>query len=70
MARWIKQIMADAGIDTLVFKQHSTRSASAAWYRSETKAFTVAQICKQAQWSVLATTYWKLYHKVVLQTGY
>ena len=40
LARWIKQVMAEAGIDTSNFKQHSIRS---------TLAFTVAQICKQAQ---------------------
>ena len=31
LAWWMKNIMAAAGIDTTVFKQHSTRSASAAW---------------------------------------
>ena len=31
LAQWMKNIMADAGIDTAVFKQHSTCSASAAW---------------------------------------
>ena len=29
LAQWMRHIMADAGIDTTVFKQHSTRSASA-----------------------------------------
>ena len=28
IARWIKQVMSEAGIDTKVFKAHSTRSAS------------------------------------------
>ena len=30
LAHWIKSIMADAGVDTTTFHQHSTRSASAA----------------------------------------
>ena len=30
LARWITSIMADAGKDTTMFRQHSTRSASAA----------------------------------------
>ena len=31
LARWITSIMADAVVDTTTFRQHSTRSASAAW---------------------------------------
>ena len=31
LALWMKNIMAAAGIDTTVFKQHSTCGASAAW---------------------------------------
>ena len=61
--------MADAGIDITMFKQHSTHSASAAWSEKSTKAMTVAQIFKQAQWSNLTTIYRKFYHKVVLHTG-
>ena len=59
IGRWIKEIMVDANIDTLVFKQHT--SASAAWLRSRTKALSLAQIYKTPQWSALTTTYKKLY---------
>ena len=31
LAHWITSIMADAGVDTTTFHQHSTHSASAAW---------------------------------------
>ena len=31
LAQWMTNIMADAGVDTSMFKQHSTHSASAAW---------------------------------------
>ena len=34
LARWVTSIMADAGVDTSTFHQHSTCSASAAWLRS------------------------------------
>ena len=68
LARWITSIMADAGVDTTTFRQHSTRSASAAWLESGTKKMSVAQICKQGQWYSLTTTYRKLYHRVVLHT--
>ena len=64
LAWWMTNIMAAAGVDTSMFKQHSTRSASAAWSEKGTKSMSVAQICKQAQWSNLTTTYRKFYHKV------
>ena len=69
LAQWMKNIMAAAGIDTTVFKQHSTRSASAAWLEGGPKSLTVAQICKLANWSKLTTTYKRFYRRIVLQTG-
>ena len=69
LAWWMTNIMADAGVDTSMFRQHSTRSASAAWLETGTKKMSVAQICKQGQWSNLTTTYRKFYHQVVLHTG-
>ena len=62
LACWIMSIKADAGVNTTKFRQHSTRSASAAWLESGTKKMSVAQICRQAQWSNLTTTYRKFYH--------
>ena len=44
LARWIKNIMADADVDTSLFRQHSTHSASAAWSETGTKKMYVAQI--------------------------
>ena len=50
LACWITSMMADAGVDTSMFHQHSTRSALAAWLRSGTnKNLSVAQICHQGQ---------------------
>ena len=69
LAQWMTNMMAAAGVDTTMFKQHSTRSASAAWLEKGTKSMSVAQICKHAQWSNLTTTYRKFYHRVVLHTG-
>lgn len=68
LAHWIKNIMADAGVDTTTFRQHSTCSASAAWLESGSKKMSVAQICKQGQWSSLTITYRKFYHRVFLHT--
>ena len=67
LARWIKELMSRAGVDTSVFKQHSMHSASASWHGSA-KAMSAKQICKAGQWSDLTTTYEKFYHCVVLQT--
>ena len=69
LACWITNIMADAGVDTRMFCQHSTHSALTAWLKSGTKKLSVAQICRQAQWSKLTTTYRKFYQKVLLHTG-
>ena len=68
LARWMTNIMADAGVDTSMFCQHSTRSASAAWLESGTRKMSVAKICKQGQFSRLTTTYRKFYSRVVLHT--
>ena len=53
----ITNIMDNAGIDTLVFCQHSTHSALAAWSETETKKMSVAQIFGQTQWSNFTTNY-------------
>ena len=67
LAWWITKIMDNVGVDTTMFHQHSTRSASAAWLRSGTnKKISVAQICNQGQWSRATTTLRKFYNRVVL----
>ena len=63
LARWVTNIMKSAGIDTLVFCQHSTHSALAAWSETGTKKMSVVQICIQAQWSSFTTTYRKILSK-------
>ena len=68
LAHWMTNIITDAGVDTSMFHQHSTRIASAAWLETGTKKMSLAQICRQAQWSNLTTTYRKFYHKVVFHT--
>ena len=69
LARWMTNIMADAGVDTSMFCQHSTPSALAAWLETGTKKMFVVKICRKAQWSNLINKYIKFYHKVVLHTG-
>ena len=69
LAWWITDIMAAAGIDTIMFKQHSTRGAQAAQLKTGSKKMSVAQIYSLAQQSSLTSTYKKFYHKVFLHTG-
>ena len=69
LARWMTNIVADAGVDNSMFCQHNTCSASAAWLETGTKKMSVAQICRYTQWSNFTNTYRKFYHKVVLHTG-
>ena len=69
LARWITNIMADTDVDTSMFRQHSTHSASAVWLERGTKKMSVAQIYRHTQWSNFTTTYRKFYHKAVLHTG-
>ena len=35
LACWVTSIMADAGVDTSMFRQHSTHSASAVWNQKD-----------------------------------
>ena len=67
LARWMRDILKAAGIDTAMFSQHSTRSASAAHLRN-LRAATVKQICQPAHWSQMSGTYRKLYDRIVLDT--
>ena len=62
LARWIKDILQVCGVDTSVFKAHSTRSAATS------KAFlhgaSIAEILKLANWSN-EKTFTRYYHRSV-----
>ena len=63
ISRWIKSVMVEAGIDTTVFKPHSTRAASSsAAVRDDVP---IDQILKSAGWSN-CNTFKKFYDKVIL----
>ena len=49
ISRWIKKVMNLAGIDTTVFKPHSTRAASTS--KAKTCQLTLSTIMKSASWS-------------------
>jgi len=63
--KWILELMADAGINNDIFKQHNTHSVLAAWIWKTIEIF-VAQICKTASWPANSTTFRKFYNRVVL----
>lgn len=49
VARWIKSVLAAAGIDTSVFKPHSVRSASVT--QKYVQGVPVVDILRMADWS-------------------
>ena len=64
IGRWVKFVMNEAGINTNIFKPHSTRAASTS---AALKAnVNLAHILKTAGWSN-ASTFAKFYNKPVLE---
>lgn len=62
VARWIKKVMTDAGIDTNIFSAHSTRSAATSAAKSVGMSLT--GIMNAAGWSN-SGTFHKFYHRTV-----
>ncbi|KAK3108238.1 hypothetical protein FSP39_003855 [Pinctada imbricata] len=60
VARWLKTVMSLSGIDTSIFKAHSTRGASCS--KAFNKGVSVAEIMKVADWSS-TSTFKKFYKK-------
>ena len=65
VARWLKVLMGDAGIDTSIYKAHSTQAASTS--KAMMQGLSVEQITQQANWS-RAATFFKFYNKRVVQS--
>lgn len=64
LARWLRTLMGQAGINTEHFKPHSVRSAAVS--KASTKHLPVAEIMAQAGWR-RKSTFQKFYHKPVIQ---
>jgi site-specific recombinase XerD len=60
IARWLKMTMQGSGIDTSVYKAHSTRMASVSKARAQ--GVSAEQIMLQANWSQ-AATFHRFYHR-------
>jgi site-specific recombinase XerD len=63
VARWLKTMLTSVGIDTNIFKAHSTRGASTS--KANKFGLSVEQIMKKANWKS-ATTLQKFYKKPVI----
>ena len=60
LARWLKSLLDKAGIDTSIFKAHSTQSAAAS--AAANTGITTSDILKAADWSS-ETAFTKFYYK-------
>lgn len=63
ISRWLKELMAAAGIDVSVFKGHSVRAAACS--KAADLGLSVPQIIERANWSS-ARTFHRFYHRDVL----
>ena len=61
-ARWIKNVLLSADIDTKIFRAHSLRSASTS--RALLKGLSVKEVVDHGRWS-LESTWQRFYHKQV-----
>ena len=64
ISRWMKMVLHEAGIDTSMFKPHSTRAASCS--KANAKSVPVESIMKAAGWSS-ENTFRRFYDKLVIE---
>ena len=62
ISRWLKEILFRAGVDTNIFKAHSTRTASTS--AAKARGVSTADIMKAADWS-RESTFTRFYYKPV-----
>ena len=62
IARWLKKVIGDSGIDTSVFKAHSVRSATTS--AASMQGVTTEDILKAADWST-ESSFQRFYYKPV-----
>ena len=67
IARWMKTVLASAGVDTDQFKAHSTRSAATSAAKSA--GVSLRDIMTMADWS-RESTFTPFYHKPVVQSEF
>ena len=67
IARWLKKVNGDSGIDTDIFKAHSVRSAATS--AAANPGVTTEDILKAANWST-ESAFQQLYYKPVHNTKF
>ena len=67
IARWIRCILSSAGIDTAIFKGHSTRSASTS--KARTGGVSLEEVIKMADWSG-TSTFTRFYYRPTFDNVY
>ena len=66
IGRWIKSTLKAVGVDTNLFKSHSTRSASSSG--AKTRGASIGDILKRGQWSN-ASTWQRFYNKRIVTSN-
>ena len=64
LARWMKAILTDAGVDPELWKPHTVRSASST-HHSTVRHLDLGQVCRLADWSMASSTYLRFYKRYV-----
>ena len=67
IARWLKNMLGKAGIDTTIFRAHSVRGAAAT--AASNAGVTTCDILKAADWST-SSVFQKFYYKPSKQAGF
>ena len=67
LARWMKAVLSDAGVDPKFWAPHAVRSASSS-HDSTVRNLDLGQICRLADWSMASKTFLRLYHGYVWKT--
>lgn len=67
IGRWIKQTLTDSGIDTSVFKPHSTRHASTS--AASRSGLNIDVIRKTAGWSAQSAIFANFYNRPIVNDG-
>ena len=62
ISRWLKEILCRAGVDTNIFKAHSTRTASTS--AAKARGVSTVDIMKAANWT-RESTFTRFYYKPV-----
>ena len=62
IGRWLKSVMGEAGIDTNIFRAHSTRGAVTS--KAKVLGVSTADILKAASWSS-SSTFSRFYHRPI-----